>query len=651
MDTFFRLLSPKREAQRHVVDLTQPKSKSSPSISNKENELASSVKPISLQDSLDGSYWNSLAPRKTSRSNNSTHTTSLVLKFRRSTAEERANSNSDEDQTFHLPTSTGASFLRKENAIGKELQQLLEDSFDGCYWKFDAGQRRRSRSRRQVTFERSLSFTGRSTNQQSSGVFNQVFNSSSKGQSWIVTASEGDEQPKKRAKIGRKQAFPVKELKGLLSESFDGSYWTFDDSQPRTRSKHSEDRVLYEWKDSEGNSIESGDLSSNDDKFADLDVSNAPREIKQLLGSSCSFDGNYWACFDPRRRIREKHLKRQAKIFIAEETERNKVEEKKAARLRALHLRVEDPDVFFFSFLDDYETAKTGSWSQREREEFLNAIATHQRDRQQKRRGWGMFSRSIPGRTGKQCKRYFKSLIADGVLSDPDYFCIDGKVIFRGTASSVELAIEDYNKRKERARARAQLAAAKRARKSLERALELEAVLQQQSVGVEVFNDRGCSIYLGSILAAENIEWMKEAQLSAVVNVSRDLKNRYPENFKYMRIPIDDSIETRIDDYFEHAVSFISSQVDQGSTGVLVHCREGRSRSAAILVAYAMLKLDKSLREAYYVVCCARPEVNINDGFKHRLMELEAGMRGDLSLNFFQEREVRRQCEETLSAC
>ncbi|KAI1845338.1 hypothetical protein JX266_008433 [Neoarthrinium moseri] len=65
---------------------------------------------------------------------------------------------------------------------------------------------------------------------------------------------------------------------------------------------------------------------------------------------------------------------------------------------------------------------------------------------------------------------------------------------------------------------------------------------------------------------------------------------------------------------------------------VLVHCVGGVSRSPAVLAAYLVRKEGLSLREALRLLVSRRPCVRPNDGFLRQLRDMEAGARGDESM-------------------
>lgn len=116
--------------------------------------------------------------------------------------------------------------------------------------------------------------------------------------------------------------------------------------------------------------------------------------------------------------------------------------------------------------------------------------------------------------------------------------------------------------------------------------------------------------------------------------------------FQYLRVPVDDSAEEIIMKHFHPAADFIEENLDRIDLKhpntrdcVLVHCRMGQSRSPTIVLAYAMIKLGKSLSDAFQTLSSIHPKLGINDGFKNQLMKFERSFfyLDQPSLNFFPE--------------
>lgn len=84
-------------------------------------------------------------------------------------------------------------------------------------------------------------------------------------------------------------------------------------------------------------------------------------------------------------------------------------------------------------------------------------------------------------------------------------------------------------------------------------------------------------------------------------------------------IPLSDSQKERLDKCIEAAFFFISL-ARKRRANVLVHCRRGISRSAAVVIAFLMATEKKSFRETYEAVLRKRPCVSLNLGF-HEFLE------------------------------
>ncbi|KAL0486796.1 dual specificity protein phosphatase [Acrasis kona] len=111
----------------------------------------------------------------------------------------------------------------------------------------------------------------------------------------------------------------------------------------------------------------------------------------------------------------------------------------------------------------------------------------------------------------------------------------------------------------------------------------------------------------------------------------------------YHRISVVDSAEVNISLYFDEGTKFLEGALKQNKT-CLVHCREGRSRSCTLIIAYLMKIEGWSLLKAYKHMEAIHPKLNINNGFKLQLMTYETDIQKEqnkleeCTLNFFQTR-------------
>merc|ERR1711879_281491 len=74
---------------------------------------------------------------------------------------------------------------------------------------------------------------------------------------------------------------------------------------------------------------------------------------------------------------------------------------------------------------------------------------------------------------------------------------------------------------------------------------------------------------------------------------------------------------------------------------VLVHCREGLSRSPSTVIAFLMKKHSWTLARAYDHVMERNRKLRINDGFKRQLMQFEFSLFNSNSFDFFAKRTTR----------
>ena len=134
------------------------------------------------------------------------------------------------------------------------------------------------------------------------------------------------------------------------------------------------------------------------------------------------------------------------------------------------------------------------------------------------------------------------------------------------------------------------------------------------------------SLYIGSETAARNGSLMASLGITHIVNLGEDDKNAEFKGFEYYTIKMSDSVFEDLNDDFWRGVDVISEAISGGGC-VLVHCRRGISRSAALVVAYLMEARKLSFDAAFSLLKQQRPAVNINQGFVEQLKAREATQR------------------------
>merc|ERR1712032_1156752 len=84
---------------------------------------------------------------------------------------------------------------------------------------------------------------------------------------------------------------------------------------------------------------------------------------------------------------------------------------------------------------------------------------------------------------------------------------------------------------------------------------------------------------------------------------------------------IEDDITTDLAPVLRKALPFIKEALRSSGARVLVHCEQGRSRSASVVVAHLMDEGDLDLDAALALVREQRPSVKPNEGFLLQLRQ------------------------------
>jgi hypothetical protein len=151
-------------------------------------------------------------------------------------------------------------------------------------------------------------------------------------------------------------------------------------------------------------------------------------------------------------------------------------------------------------------------------------------------------------------------------------------------------------------------------------------------------------LFLGGEIAAEHTAWV-EAHVDFIVNCSGK-RFAYGKQFvgeeRLMTIDIDDNVHCDMTPHFGIVAERVEAALASGRR-VFVHCRQGRSRSAALVAAFLVLKRDMSLSAALQLIAEKNRGHSINEGFLRQLQVLECAHYGLAVSSIFQSKETRRQ--------
>ena len=124
------------------------------------------------------------------------------------------------------------------------------------------------------------------------------------------------------------------------------------------------------------------------------------------------------------------------------------------------------------------------------------------------------------------------------------------------------------------------------------------------------------NIYLGDFRTADNINILRQYNITHIINCAFNLPNRYPDQITYKRLNLRDEPDQPITERLEEAYKFIKENKDKN---IFVHCVFGKSRSASVVIFYVMKEKKLNFQDAKNFVKNIRNIVDPNAGFEAEL--------------------------------
>ena len=130
-------------------------------------------------------------------------------------------------------------------------------------------------------------------------------------------------------------------------------------------------------------------------------------------------------------------------------------------------------------------------------------------------------------------------------------------------------------------------------------------------------------LYLGNLYAAIYSDILQEHGITHIVSVIEADVVAAPNSDSYIRhhIVIADNLAADIVPHLLNACAFIDGALLTGGT-VLVHCHQGQSRSASLVVAWLMRHSKIDYNSALMIVKKARPCAKPNSRFEKDLLSM-----------------------------
>jgi len=129
-------------------------------------------------------------------------------------------------------------------------------------------------------------------------------------------------------------------------------------------------------------------------------------------------------------------------------------------------------------------------------------------------------------------------------------------------------------------------------------------------------------LFIASYGTASNLEALQKNKITHIVNTAADICDVcFPDKFQYCVYYLKDINQEEISLLIYRTIEWIQNAIDSRGR-VLVHCREGVSRSATMVIAYLMWQFNLSFEAAHERIRKARPICNPNTGFTCQLLNL-----------------------------
>lgn len=131
------------------------------------------------------------------------------------------------------------------------------------------------------------------------------------------------------------------------------------------------------------------------------------------------------------------------------------------------------------------------------------------------------------------------------------------------------------------------------------------------------------NLLLGPVGASENLALLTHLGVTHVlraVDPAVQARDPFPRHFQYLWVNCLDTDVQEMAPFFDQSNRFIAEAIAGGGT-VLVHCRQGKSRSATLVLAYLIAHHNYSAKNALVFLRTRRRMVSPNPYFRKQLHE------------------------------
>ena len=152
------------------------------------------------------------------------------------------------------------------------------------------------------------------------------------------------------------------------------------------------------------------------------------------------------------------------------------------------------------------------------------------------------------------------------------------------------------------------------------RQLAIRGFLKKDAVACEVVP----RLHIGSVGSAYSRTSLTAAGITHVLCVAANIEPKHSDIVAHMCIAVRDAPEEALSERFDECFAFIDGAMSASPTNrVLVHCFQGKSRSATVVTGYLMRTRGLAFTAALALLRKARPVAQPNLGFAMQLRRFE----------------------------
>jgi len=132
-------------------------------------------------------------------------------------------------------------------------------------------------------------------------------------------------------------------------------------------------------------------------------------------------------------------------------------------------------------------------------------------------------------------------------------------------------------------------------------------------------NEKQVKLYIGSAFNAYDYYLLQELDINSIINATAEVSNYFPDYFDYLNIPINDDNYTSIKDHFSKIETFFYKMISENKGNILIHCYQGASRSAAVILFIMTNIMGYNYKDAYNIMIEKREIINLNKIFSEEI--------------------------------